>query len=50
MGNVAAWLGMPVISPERHESIASKLEEQDHAAYLPPDTHPTVLAVSNPST
>ncbi|KAK8110717.1 uncharacterized protein PG998_007174 [Apiospora kogelbergensis] len=44
MGNVAAWLGMPVISPERHESIASKLEEQDHAAYLPPDTHPTVLA------
>ncbi|KAK8040945.1 oxidoreductase [Apiospora phragmitis] len=44
IGNVAAWLGMPVISPERHETIASKLEAQDHAAYLPPDTDPTVIA------
>ncbi|KAK8066654.1 GMC oxidoreductase [Apiospora hydei] len=43
-GNVAAWLGMPVISPERHETIALKLEAQDHAAYLPPDTDPTVVA------
>ncbi|KAK8032132.1 hypothetical protein PG990_001866 [Apiospora arundinis] len=44
IGNVAAWLGMPAISPERHETIASKLEAQDHAAYLPPDTDPTVIA------
>lgn len=36
---------MPVISPDRHETIASKLEAQDHAAYLPPDTDPTVVAV-----
>ncbi|KAK8001594.1 oxidoreductase [Apiospora marii] len=44
IGNVVAWLGMPVVSPERHETIASRLEAQDHAAYLPPDTDPTVLA------
>ncbi|KAF3061338.1 Versicolorin B synthase [Daldinia childiae] len=44
IGNAAAWLGMPVISPERFESIASKLENQDHAAQLPPDTDPTVVA------
>lgn len=31
-------------SPERFESIASKLENQDHAAQLPPDTDPTVVA------
>ncbi|KAK6833332.1 hypothetical protein PG987_008026 [Apiospora arundinis] len=40
IGNVAAWLGMPAISPERHETIASKLEAQDHAAYLPPRHRP----------
>ncbi|KAI0112860.1 putative GMC oxidoreductase [Daldinia grandis] len=44
IGNAAAWLGMPVISPERFESIASKLENQDHAAQLPPDTDPTIVA------
>ncbi|KAK7954670.1 hypothetical protein PG988_015364 [Apiospora saccharicola] len=44
IGNVAAWLGMPVVSPDRYETIASKLEAQDHAAYLPPDTDPTVIA------
>ncbi|KAI1392214.1 putative GMC oxidoreductase [Hypoxylon trugodes] len=44
IGNAAAWLGMPVISPERFESIANKLENQDHAAQLPPDTDPTVAA------
>ncbi|KAI1370723.1 putative GMC oxidoreductase [Hypoxylon crocopeplum] len=47
IGNAAAWLGMPVISPERFESIAAKLENQDHAAQLPPDTHPTVIAGYN---
>ncbi|KAK6849257.1 oxidoreductase [Apiospora arundinis] len=49
IGNVAAWLGMRAISPERHETIASKLEAQDHAAYLPPDTDPTVIAHSTAS-
>ncbi|KAI0384574.1 putative GMC oxidoreductase [Hypomontagnella monticulosa] len=44
IGNAAAWLGMPVISPERFEALASKLENQDHAAQLPPDTDPTVVA------
>lgn len=44
IGNAAAWLGMPVIAPETFESIASKLENQDHAAQLPPYTDPTVIA------
>ncbi|KAI1080142.1 putative GMC oxidoreductase [Whalleya microplaca] len=44
IGNAAAWLGMPVISPENFESIATKLETQDHAAQLPPDTDPAVIA------
>lgn len=43
IGNAAAWLSLPVISP-RFESIASKLENQDHAAQLPPDTDETVIA------
>ena len=44
IGNAAAWLQMPVVSPERFESIASKLENQDHAAQLPPNTDETVIA------
>ncbi|RYP84087.1 hypothetical protein DL770_005259 [Monosporascus sp. CRB-9-2] len=44
IGNVGAWLGMPAISPDRHEDIAAKLDAQDHAAQLPPDTDPTVIA------
>ncbi|KAL7621231.1 hypothetical protein AAE478_008548 [Parahypoxylon ruwenzoriense] len=44
IGNAAAWLGMPVISPERFEEIASKLENQDHGAHLPADTDRTVIA------
>lgn len=42
-GNVAAWLSYPVISA-RYDEIATQLEEQDHAAYLPEDTDPTVAA------
>ena len=38
---------MPVISPDRHEDLATKLEGLDHAAQLPPDTHPTVIEVCN---
>ncbi|KAI2604940.1 putative GMC oxidoreductase [Hypoxylon fragiforme] len=44
IGNAAAWLGMPVIAPDRFEDIAAKLESQDHAAQLPPGTDPTVIA------
>ncbi|KAI0109435.1 GMC oxidoreductase [Hypoxylon sp. NC0597] len=44
IGNAAAWLGMPVISPRRFESIATKLENQDHGAQLLPGTDPTVVA------
>ncbi|KAI1114157.1 GMC oxidoreductase [Nemania sp. NC0429] len=44
VGNVAAWLGMPVIAPDTFEQIASKLEKLDHAASLPSNTHPTVVA------
>ncbi|RWA05340.1 hypothetical protein EKO27_g9765 [Xylaria grammica] len=44
VGNVAAWLGMPVIAPDTFEAIASKLEKLDFATSLPKGTHPTVLA------
>ncbi|GAW15582.1 hypothetical protein ANO14919_049960 [Xylariales sp. No.14919] len=44
VGNVAAWLGMPVIAPDTFETIASKLEKLNFAASLPKGTHPTVLA------
>ncbi|KAI1157575.1 GMC oxidoreductase [Nemania serpens] len=44
VGNVAAWLGMPVIAPDTFEEIASKLEKLDHASFLPNKTHPTVVA------
>lgn len=43
IGNVAAWLSYPVIST-RYDEIATQLEKQDHAAYLPKGTHPTVIA------
>lgn len=48
IGNAAAWLGMPVIAPDRFEDIAAKLESQDHAAQLPPGTDPTVIAGKSP--
>jgi hypothetical protein len=46
LANIAAWLPMPVISPSKHKDIADKLEAQDHANFLAPDTDPTVVAVS----
>jgi choline dehydrogenase len=42
-GNVAPWLPFPVIS-SRFEEMALNLSRQDHAAQLPPGTHPTVIA------
>ncbi|KAK7753988.1 hypothetical protein SLS62_004087 [Diatrype stigma] len=48
IGNVAAWLGMPAISPDTYNDLADKLEAQDHAAQLPLDTDPTVIAVREP--
>ncbi|KAE9369971.1 GMC oxidoreductase [Stipitochalara longipes BDJ] len=44
IGNLAGWLPMMVVSPERHKNIAERLESQDHTAMLPPDTHPTIIA------
>ncbi|ERS99813.1 GMC oxidoreductase-like protein [Sporothrix schenckii 1099-18] len=41
VGNAAAWLPFPVIS-ERWADVAANLSSQDHAAYLPPNTHATV--------
>lgn len=41
VGNAAAWLPFPVIS-ERWAEVAANLTQQDHAAYLPPNTHSTV--------
>ncbi|KAJ9143481.1 Oxygen-dependent choline dehydrogenase [Pleurostoma richardsiae] len=43
IGNAAAWLSFPVISP-RYEDIAAKLSSSNVSEYLPPDTHPTVVA------
>jgi choline dehydrogenase len=45
IGNVAAWLPMPVVSPDKFETIAQKLESQNYAAMLPPETDLTVVAV-----
>ncbi len=42
-GNAAAWLPFRVIS-SRWAEIASNLSSQDHGAYLPADTHPSVVA------
>jgi len=42
-GNAAAWLPFPVISP-RWAEVAANLTAQNHAAYLPPNTDPTVAA------
>ncbi|KAK4210357.1 oxygen-dependent choline dehydrogenase [Rhypophila decipiens] len=42
-GNAAAWLPFPVIST-RASTISSQLLAQNHSAYLPADTDPTVAA------
>lgn len=42
-GNIAGWLPLTAISPGRFSSLAAELENQDHGAYLPPGTHPTVV-------
>lgn len=41
-GNVAAWLPLTAISPDRFDALADELDEQDHASYLPEDTHESV--------
>jgi choline dehydrogenase-like flavoprotein len=43
IGNAAAWLPFPVISP-RAANLSAALAAQNHTAYLPPDTDPTVAA------
>jgi len=41
--NVVARLGLPVIT-NQFEALASAYESQDPAAYLPGNSHPTVVA------
>ncbi|SCO03416.1 related to alcohol oxidase [Fusarium fujikuroi] len=41
-GNLAGWLPLSAISPERYLELADQLEKQEHASYLPDDVHPTV--------
>ncbi|RGP79782.1 choline dehydrogenase [Fusarium longipes] len=41
-GNLAGWLPLSAISPERHLELATELENQDHSSYLSGDVHPTV--------
>ncbi|KAI8297122.1 Dehydrogenase xptC [Colletotrichum sp. SAR11_240] len=41
--NLGAWIGLPTMT-EAFEEIAARYEAQDPAAFLPADTHPTVVA------
>jgi len=41
--NLGAWLGMPVVSPDRYSAIADRYMAQEPAAFLPPGTHPDVI-------
>jgi len=47
IGNLAGWLPMTVVSPNKYEKLAAKLESQNHTTVLPEDTHPTVIAVGH---
>lgn len=42
--NLIALLGLPVIAPDAYESIASEIESQDPASFLPNGTDRTVIA------
>jgi hypothetical protein len=42
--NLAAFLGLPVVSPDGFEAIADEYDSQTPGQYLAADTHPTVLA------
>ncbi|KAK8106970.1 alcohol dehydrogenase [Apiospora kogelbergensis] len=41
-GNIAGWLPLTAITPERFAALANELETQDRAAYLAADTYLTV--------
>jgi choline dehydrogenase len=43
-GNSAAFLPLSVIAPATFSKLASTFESTDPAAYLPQNTHPTVIA------
>jgi choline dehydrogenase len=43
-GNSAAFLPFSVIAPNTFSEIVRSFESADPAAYLPPNTHPTVIA------
>ncbi|KAF2466213.1 alcohol oxidase [Lindgomyces ingoldianus] len=42
--NLGAIIGLPVITPEKVESLAQAFENQDPAQYLPKDAHPHIVA------
>ena len=41
---LGTFIGLPAVSPSNFAAIAQKFAKQDPAAYLPPSTHPHVLA------
>lgn len=43
-GNLAGWLPLTAITPDRFTALAAELEAQDHAAYLAAGSDPTVAA------
>ncbi|KAK7978435.1 hypothetical protein PG988_005925 [Apiospora saccharicola] len=43
-GNLAGWLPLTAIAPDRFAALAAELEGQDHAAYLAAGSDPTVAA------
>jgi choline dehydrogenase len=43
-GNAAAFLGLPVIAPEKYQTLANRYENQDPAVFLPSNSADTVVA------
>ncbi|KAK8006075.1 alcohol dehydrogenase [Apiospora marii] len=43
-GNLAGWLPLTAIAPDKFAELAAQLESQDHTAYLAAGTDPTVAA------
>lgn len=41
-GNIAGWLPLTAITPDRFNELADELQSQNHASYLPADTHKSV--------
>lgn len=41
-GNIAGWLPLTAITPDRFDALADELETQKHASFLPEGTHTSV--------